>query len=51
RRFFHRPGHRPQPPRSGRCRLRPRPRLPHRPHCLQVRRASREDRPPYRQVR
>merc|ERR1712000_407765 len=46
--LLQRPGHCPEPPWSGRCRLRSRPRLPHRPHCLQVLRDPREDRPPYR---
>jgi len=36
-------GHRSQPPRPGRRWLRSRARLPHRPHCLQVLRAARED--------
>jgi hypothetical protein len=46
--FVQRPGHCPQPPRTDRRRLLARPRLPHGPHCVQVRHARREDRPPYR---
>merc|ERR1712137_1414960 len=44
-----RSGHRVEPPWPDRKRLLPRARLPHRPHCLQVRRNQGEMRSSYRQ--